>query len=81
MLLFYSLGFFFDWLQNNACGLIKAANKQTEASIASLISMIFVSFPIAWIMGIYFEYGLMGLWCGYLVQNISLTVINIYFLL
>lgn len=27
VLLFYSFGFFFDWLQNNACGLIKAASK------------------------------------------------------
>jgi Na+-driven multidrug efflux pump len=73
-LLIYSVGFFFDWMQNNMCGLIKAVNKQAVASIASLVAMVFISFPIAYTLGVSWGYGLSGLWTGYLVQNICLTV-------
>lgn len=69
-----SIGFFFDWLQSNCQGLIIAVNKQALASVGSLLAMLVVSLPIGYYLGICLDWGLYGLWIGYLAQNLCLTV-------
>jgi MATE family multidrug resistance protein len=72
---------FADGLQNQLCGDCKGLGMQVEASIATIISALLGSVPLAYLLGIVLDLKLSGIWLGVCLGLTSQFFIYIYILL
>jgi MATE family multidrug resistance protein len=76
-MLAYSLVTLFDAFQQIMTGIIKGIGAQESASIAAIISLVFISLPMSAVLCFYFDLGLPGMWYGY---GTGLVVLSILYL-
>ena len=61
---FFALGIFFDGIQCVLAGSIRGVGYQNFGSVISLISYWFIMLPLWYMLGIVYEFGVIGLWSG-----------------
>lgn len=81
MSLFHFAGAFFcAWMQCSLGGIIKGTGQQGAASFASMFAIVAVGLPASYTFGLKWEMGLPGLWIGYGLSNIVLTILYLLIL-
>ena len=65
----------FDWTQCSTSGLIRAIGKQHLASVASVVCIACISMPISSLLLFKYGWGIEGLWVGYGLCHLTLTLL------
>ena len=71
----YCLNLFPDVSQVFLTGVIKGIGKQETAGVAAVIANLFVAIPSSYLLGIYFEFGVPGLFFGLMCGNTVLATL------
>lgn len=71
----FVIAFAFDWVQCCVCGLLKGAGLQSVGSLCSLFCLCFIALPTSFTLTFKFDFGISGLWIGYGVSSLVLTVL------
>lgn len=61
-MMFYQLG---DALQCTFANALRGLGEMRSLMVAAVISYFFVSLPLSWLFGIYFEWGIVGIWSAF----------------
>lgn len=72
--LVFVVSFSFDWMQCCASGLIKGAGFQGVGSLCSLLCLGLVALPVSSVLCFQKDWGIEGLWAGYGLSTMILTV-------